>query len=188
MGELFEAEPEDQTEIYISVDIEASGPIPGEYSMLSLGANTIERPGETFYREIQPISDRFLPEAIEVSGLSMERLVAEGQAPLEVMSDFRAWVGQTADGGRPVFVGFNVSFDWAFVNWYFHRFLGENPFGIGGIDIKAYAMGKLNCSWQETSASRLPLEFRTSQPLSHNALDDAIVQGEVFARLLSAHF
>jgi ribonuclease T len=27
-----------EREIYFSVDIEASGPIPGEYSMLSLGA------------------------------------------------------------------------------------------------------------------------------------------------------
>jgi hypothetical protein len=34
-------------------------------------------------------------------------------------------------------------FDWAFVNHYFVEYGpdGRNPFGIGALDIKAYAMG-----------------------------------------------
>src|SRR5438552_192307 len=35
-------------EVYISVDIEASGPIPGEYSLLSLGACVVCKMSETF--------------------------------------------------------------------------------------------------------------------------------------------
>jgi ribonuclease T len=85
---------------------------------------------------------------------------------------------------RPV-AGFNASFDWAFVNWYFHKFIGENPLGIGGLDINAYAMGKTGSTWQETSSNRLSPKFRTSWPLSHNALDDALVQGEIFAKLVN---
>ncbi len=179
------AEAENRTEVYVSVDIEASGPVPGEYSMLSLGACLVDRPSETFYRELRPINDRFVPEALRVSGLSMERLAMEGSAPFEVMTDFRAWVNRSSGRRLPVFVGFNASFDWAFVNWYFHVVLGENPFGIGGIDIKAYAMGKLGCSWQETSSSRLPPGIRAGRSLTHNALDDAIVQGDIFSKLLT---
>ncbi|MGI0072274.1 MAG: hypothetical protein ACREA3_00470 [Nitrosotalea sp.] len=61
-------------EIYISVDIEASGPIPGEYSMLSLGACVVYDTSKTFYREFKPISENYLAEAIQVSGFSLEKL------------------------------------------------------------------------------------------------------------------
>lgn len=185
MAQCEKDHPDDQPEIYVSVDIEAAGPVPGKYSMLSLGASLVDRPSETFYRELRPINDQFVSEALQVSGLSMERLTIEGRAPFEVMTDFRAWVTRSAGRGRPIFVGFNASFDWAFVNWYFHVFLEENPFGIGGIDIKAYAMGRLGSSWQATSSSRLPLDIRAPRALSHNALDDAIVQGDVFSKLLA---
>lgn len=45
---------------YISVDIECSGPIPGEYSMLSLGACVVgyednKNNDYTLYLEIQPL-------------------------------------------------------------------------------------------------------------------------------------
>ncbi|HUJ72080.1 MAG TPA: exonuclease domain-containing protein, partial [Verrucomicrobiae bacterium] len=86
--------------------------------------------------------------------------------------------------GIPVFVGFNASFDWAFVNWYFYNFLDRNPFGIGGIDIKAFYMGMAGVSWTETRSSQLPDKFKGPSPQTHNALDDARAQGEIFKRLL----
>jgi len=81
-------------------------------------------------------------------------------------------------------VGFNASFDWAFVNWYFHIFLGENPFGIGALDIKAYYMGFSGCSWRDTRSSQISPPFRSSRHQTHNALDDARAQAEVFEKLL----
>jgi DNA polymerase III epsilon subunit-like protein len=173
-------------EAYISVDIEAAGPIPGEYSMLSLGACLVEEPETTFYAELRPINDRYVPEALNVGGLSMERLNAVGRDPEEVMAALRDWVDEVAGGRRAVFVGFNASFDWAFVNWYFHVFLGANPFGIGALDIMAYYMGLSGVAWAETSSSRLPKEFRSSRAQTHNALDDAIAQAEIFRNLLDA--
>ena len=63
------------------------------------------------------------------------------------MADFAAWVERvTPEGSLPVFVGFNAPFDWMFVNEYFHRHLGRNPFGHVAVDIKAYAMGRDGCS------------------------------------------
>lgn len=43
---------------WIMVDIEADGPIPGDYSMVSFGAVVVE-PGleRTFYGELRPISE-----------------------------------------------------------------------------------------------------------------------------------
>lgn len=178
--------PVSTSELYISVDIEAAGPVPGLYSMLALGACVVDRPDEAFYAELRPITDAFVPEALRVGGLSMERLQNEGRDPAEVMGTFRNWLRDRATGAlHPVFVGFNASFDWAFVNWYFHRFLGENPFGFGGIDIKAYYMGLAGCAWAETTSSRLPPRFQSALPHTHNALDDARAQADIFSKLLA---
>jgi ribonuclease T len=53
-------------EVYIVVDVEASGPTPGQYSLLSIGACTPGGSRQTFYVELQPDSDVFTPEAMEV--------------------------------------------------------------------------------------------------------------------------
>ena len=46
---------------YIRVDIEADGPIHGDYSMVSFGAVIVEPElNKTFYSELKPISDRIM--------------------------------------------------------------------------------------------------------------------------------
>jgi ribonuclease T len=173
-------------EIYISVDIEASGPIPGEYSMLSLGACLVHRPATTFQRRVRPISDKFVPEALAVVGTTLEEAARVGIEPEQAMRDFANWISVNAGEHLPVFVGFNASFDWSFINWYFHRYVGRNPFGIAALDIKAFYMGLSGCAWQETTSRQLPPEFQPSVPQTHDALQDALAQADIFERLLSA--
>lgn len=164
-------------EIYISVDIEAAGPVPVTYSMLSLGACVVGNTDQNFYVELQPINDAFIQAAIEVTGRTLSDFSKTGIPPKEAMRKFQEWVISI---NNPVFVGFNAPFDWSFVNWYFHTFLGENPFGIGGIDIKAYYMGITGCLWSETKSSKIPAQFKGITRHTHNALDDAIEQAEMF--------
>jgi hypothetical protein len=58
---------------FYSIDVEADGPIPGKYSMISFGAVKVEGDlKETFYAEINPISTKWEPEALAVSGFSRE--------------------------------------------------------------------------------------------------------------------
>lgn len=171
-------------EEYVSVDIEASGPIPGEYSMLSVGACLVRDIHEGFYAELRPTSDRYVSEALEVSGLSLARLRENGIDPPDAMISFRKWIKEVCADRRPVFVGFNASFDWSFVNWYFHKLLKENPFGIGGVDIKAYYMGLSGSEWSDTTSSKLPSTFQSSRTQTHHALEDAQAQAEIFKKLL----
>jgi DNA polymerase III epsilon subunit-like protein len=171
-------------EVYISVDIEAAGPFPPIYSMLSLGAVAVDDPQATFYVEIRPVNENSAPGAMKVVGRTLEYFARVGRDPEDAMAAFRGWVGTVAKSRTPVFVGFNATFDWAFVNFYFCRYLDENPFGIGGIDIKSYYMGLSGCTWEDTRSSRIPAEFKSSSLRhTHNALDDAIEQAEFFRKM-----
>lgn len=173
-------------ELYFSVDIESAGPIPGKYSMLSIGACVVGAPDATFYAEIKPISLEFVPEALKISGFDLDRLTHEGKSPADVMTEFRQWVETEARNHKAVFVGFNACYDWQFINWYFESFTGGNPFGFGGIDIKSYFMGLSGREWSRTTSSQLPEEFQPDEPQTHNALDDAKAQASMFWKLMNS--
>jgi ribonuclease T len=171
-------------EVYVSVDIEAAGPIPSAFSMLSLGAVVVDDPRKTFYVELKPVNDKFVPDAMKVVGRALHEFAKSGREPKEAMTAFRDWLLSMAKAATPVFVGFNATFDWAFVNFYFHQYLGENPFGFGGIDIKSYYMGMTGCAWEDTRSSRIRSDLKGPSPHTHNALDDAVEQAEMFRRMM----
>ncbi|MDZ4229162.1 MAG: 3'-5' exonuclease [Patescibacteria group bacterium] len=171
-------------EAYISVDVEASGPIPGEYSLLSIGACIVTNTCQNFYSELKPLNNNFIARAMAVNGLSLAKLKTEGENPAAAMARFRDWVGKVSAETKPVFVGFNATFDWSFTHWYFMKFLGHDPFGISGLDIKAYFMGRHRVSWRETNKKRVRSLYPSQTGHTHNALDDAKEQAEIFAQLV----
>jgi len=182
-------------DVYISADIEADGPIPGRYSMLAFGLAVAGRyDGETFaardpaavtfYRELKPISDEFDLAALKVSGLDRALLTREGADPTAAMHEAAAWVRAQAAGARPVMVGYPVVFDWMFIHWYFMRFVGESPFGFSGaLDMKTMYQQKARVTLDLAGRRDLPPELASSRRHTHNALDDAIEQAEIFNRL-----
>ena len=174
-----------KTELYVSVDIESAGPIPGKYSMLSIGACVVGAVDRSFYAELRPISREFIPDALRVSGFDLEHLAREGQDPANATQAFRKWVETEAGNKKAVFVGFNACYDWQFINWYFESFTDGNPFGFGGIDIKSYFMGLSGREWSRTTSSQLPDEFQPDEPQTHNALDDARAQASIFLKLMN---
>src|SRR5215472_8333813 len=105
-------------EVYISVDIETAGPVPVTYSMLSLGAVAVDDPKNVFYADLKPVNENAIPEAMTVVGRTLQDFQRTGREPAEVMVAFRDWLKAVTCGGNPVFVGFNATFDWAFVNFY----------------------------------------------------------------------
>ncbi|WP_197387543.1 3'-5' exonuclease [Ralstonia pseudosolanacearum] len=168
-------------EVFISVDVETSGPIPGEYSMLSIGACLVDAPETSFELTLKPLNRNADPEALAVTGFSLEELERNGVEPHQAMTEFDAWVtAACSEVDVPVFVGLNAPFDWSFVNYYFHRFHGENPFGFTALDIKAYYMGVTGSSWRDTRSSSMATRLRPAQSGNHTAVQDAIYQAELF--------
>jgi ribonuclease T len=170
-----------EREIFVSVDVETAGPIPGEYSLLSIGACDVDNESRTFACELKPLNRNADPKALEVTGLSMESLEQTGLSPDEAMRRFADWLkGLARNGETLVFVGFNAPFDWSFVNYYFHRFVGENPFGFSALDIKAYYMGARGCRWTDTRSSQIAATLKPERKSDHQALHDAQYQAELF--------
>lgn len=194
---LLEGEAEKgSADSYFSADVETDGPIPGPYSILSFGivyagsfdGRKFVRPGEyqqSFYKELKPISDNFQAEALRVNGLDRERLCREGQDPERAMTEACRWVKEMAGSGRPVLVAYPLSFDWTWLYWYFIRFSAEgSPFDYSRcFDIKTALAVKAGLPIAEAGRSKLPLALRSKRSHTHNALDDAVEQAEIFANI-----
>lgn len=171
-------------EIYVSVDVETSGPAPGRYSLLAIGACLVDEPTRTFYAELQPIGESATAEAMQVHNLNLDELKRDGLPPAEAMACFEAWLkAEVPAVARPVFVAFNAAFDWMFVADYFERFLGRNPFGHTALDIKAYYMGMTGGAWSDTTKRSLATRYPDHAHLTHNALQDALDQAALFRRM-----
>jgi len=124
----------------VMVDIEADGPIPGDYSMIAIGAVIVdEELKTTFYTTLRPISDNWLPDALAVSGFTRAE-TEKFDEPKEAMLAFRVWLAKNSKT-RPWFISDNNGFDWQFVNWYFWHFLGENPFGHSSTNLGSLYKG-----------------------------------------------
>jgi DNA polymerase III epsilon subunit-like protein len=172
-------------EVYISVDVETAGPTPAQHALLSIGACLVDETSSTFYVELKPDRFDFTAEAMAIGGFSLEALKESGVAPKDAMQAFAEWVKSVVlPGQRPVFVAFNAPFDWSFVNDYFYRYLGENPFGHSALDIKAYYMGLTGVTWAETSMQHITAHIAEEKHLSHNALSDAQDQAGIFRLIL----
>lgn len=188
---------------YISVDVETTGPTPGKYSMLSLGACIVGDTSRKFYRELKPLNGNYILEAMKVGCLGLfciksfehnveynpkseefnprkvlKRLFQVGQTPEEAMSDFADWINQNTNGFEPIEAAAPIKFDGMFTAWYFDNFYsGKNPLGYSGIDIKSMYRGLM----KDEHASTKDL---VGKKLPHNALEDAIIQAEEFEIVL----
>lgn len=173
-------------ETFIVVDVEAAGPHPGKYALLSIGACTVHAPRQTFYIELKPDAHETEQEAMQVHHLSLSVLAESGAHPREAMQSFASWVEQvTPAGAQPVFIAFNAPFDWMFVNEYFYRYLQRNPFGHKALDVKAFFMGLKGSTWAETSYARICAHYGIKAMLSHHAVEDAILEADLFALMLA---
>ncbi|HTD08636.1 MAG TPA: 3'-5' exoribonuclease [Solirubrobacteraceae bacterium] len=186
----------ERADIYFSLDIEADGPIPGRYSMLAFGlavaarfdGTTFEKrdpTAETFYRELQPISEEFDTAALEVSDLDRGLLVQLGAEPASAMTEAAAWIEHTAGHDRPVVVAFPACYDWLFLYWYLVTYSDKgSPFGFSScLDMKTMLQQRENVVMDKAGLNDLPPAVRASRPHTHNALDDAVEQAEIFQHL-----
>jgi hypothetical protein len=155
------------------IDIEADGPIPGDYSMVSFAAMLVtEKMDNFFYAELKPISEKYLDDALKVSGFTREQTL-DFEDPKSVMIRFDEWL-EKLPTHKLIFISDNNGFDWMFICWYFHHFLGKNPFGFSSQNLGSLYKGLIKDTTKNFKQLR-----KTNH--SHHAIDD--VKGNVEAFL-----
>ncbi len=157
------------------VDIEADGPIPGDYSMVSFGAVVVEPSlTKSVSGKVCPISDKWVPEALAVGGYTREETLTFPKAEV-VMREFADWL-KVNSSGKPMFISDNNGFDWQFINWYFHHFTGSNPFGHSSSNLGSLYKGLVQDMSQNFKHLR-----RTTH--THDPVDDAMGNAEALLTL-----
>jgi hypothetical protein len=79
--------------------------------MICFGAVVVtEGLDQTFYGRLKPISEKWVPEALAVSGFTREATLGFDD-PKTVMENFGQWV-RDPTRGRALFVSDNNGFDW----------------------------------------------------------------------------
>lgn len=180
--------------IYISLDIEADGPCPGENSMLQLGAAMFDDNGvllESWQRNLETLPDAIedtatmkwwhstpeLRRAYEKTRICLTR-------PFDAIADFNKWA---VSRGKPTAVCYPSGFDFTWVYWYCHRFAHRFPFGFQAIDIKSFAAAVLKLPYRDATKRNMPKEwFVGLPPHTHDGCDDAIEQGYLFFKVREA--
>ncbi len=189
--------------LYISLDVEASGPVPGMFNLLAIGACSLVDDGSEarvldgaeheFKILIKPIPGAENdPEALKFAGgLVPEELETTGEEPRTALIALNEWLERervSANANRPHFLAHAASFDWMYLRWYYQKFGVHCPFGFAGVDIKAFAMGSLGISWEETSKDALGRRagLEPVDPLRlHDPLYDAHYQARLFCALVN---
>lgn len=180
------------SEIYVSTDVEADGPIPGPHSMLSFGSAAFTANGElvsTYSANLERLEGaRGHPRTMawwQQNQRAWEQTRIDLQSPSETMAKYLAWL--KALPGKPVFVGYPVAYDFLFVYWYLMRFTGESPFSHSALDIKTFAMAMLGLPYRDCTKRNMPKRWFSPAAHTHVALDDAIEQGQLFCSMLAEH-
>lgn len=160
---------------YIVCDVESDGPIPNLYSMVCFGAVVVDKElDKTFYGKTWPVSDNWSPAALAVSGISREEHLKYDN-PEIVMRKFAEWIKENSKG-TPIFISDNPAYDWQFINYYFHYYLGRNPFGFSARrigDLYAGMMKDTHVKWKHLRKTKH----------DHNPVNDAMGNAEVLLQM-----
>jgi hypothetical protein len=179
-------------DIYISVDIEADGPIPGVNSMLSLGAAAFDIDGniiDQWTSNLRPlpgaVSD---PDTLDwfqnKNRAAWDAVQIDPKDPAEAMWDYRRFIESL--NGNPIFTGYPASYDFMFHHWYLIRFTGKDPCGHRALCVRSLTAGVMKTPFSRAGKGAVPKEWRSTRKHSHVALDDAIEQGETAINVIRA--
>jgi hypothetical protein len=188
-------------ELYLCVDAEVDGHVPGPYSMVSIGAcaaairredatvEILDPDDTTFYAELQPISDTYIEKALRAIGLERAQLERDGRPPAEAMAEFAAWVDElaTVHDAQPVLAAFPLGLVWQFTQYYLHQYADRSPFGQSAhYDMKTAYATLASSAVRDVIRRRMPsalLGPRSSK--TGHALEDAQGFADLLAGLLT---
>jgi hypothetical protein len=177
------------SEVYVSTDIEADGPIPGPHSMLSFASAAYQSDKtlvSTFTRNLETLPGATAHPKTKAWWKTQPEAWAacrrDQREPGQAMREYVEWLRGLP--GKTVFVGYPAAFDFMFIYWYLMKFVGESPFSHSALDIKSFAMCMLRSDYTASTKKHMPKSWFDDLPHTHVALDDALGQGALFCNML----
>lgn len=143
----------------IFVDCGADGPCPGIGRLTEFGA--VEFRSKNFFHGVLYKGTTWIAD------------------PKPVFEDFQKWLKQNSQS-RPIFVSDNPAFDWQWINYGFHKYIGKNPFGHSARRISDFYAGLVG-DFNKTQNWK---SLRVT-PHDHNSVNDAMGNVEAMERLLA---
>ena len=188
-------------ELYLSVDVEPDGHLPGVNSIVSLGAcaaairaddgsiEPLDRDADTFYAVLRPISERYVEKALRVTGFDRGALERDGRPPEQALPEFAAWIDAVAaeHEAQPVLAAYPLGFVWQFTQHYLHEYAGRSPFGQSAhYDMKTAYAALAPSAVRDAIKRRMPSALLgPSDSKTHHALDDAKGHVDLLVGLLN---
>ena len=97
----------------------------------------------------------------------------------ETFDAFQKWLSNIGGNERLTFVSDNPAYDWQFINYYFHKFHGSNPFGWSARRIGDFYAGVCKDWGRATDWKRL-----RDTAHDHNPVHDAVGNAEALRKIL----
>ena len=160
---------------FVLIDLETTGLQPGRDEIIEFGALRIDGDKETeFSCLVRPAGP--LPKTIaELTGLTDETLQAQGLAMEQALQQFLTFIG------RDKLVGYNLSFDMAFLRAACQR-TGQLMPANRSTDLLNLARRKIS-GVSNFKLTTLAAHFALPQQASHRALADCRLMKEIYSKL-----
>jgi hypothetical protein len=183
--------------VFVSVDVEYTGPSPANGELLSIGCCTVDAESYEIGRSKFSINlktpfgleDPNTMQWWQTQPKAWEIHRQEQVNPVVAMPLWLEWLESLQ--AKPIFVAWPVGADWNFTNYYLWQITGQNPFGYSPMCLKNYALGVLRRPQGllgNREEAQMPDNFVvTPESLgltSHIALDDAIAQAHMLVNIL----
>lgn len=167
------------------LDLETTGLNPGFQEISEIGAVLVSQPGwqviRTYEAKVLPSHiETAQPEALVISHFDASIWEKEGR-PLKQALEELSKIGQGA-----ILAGFNVTFDWAFLQAGFNLAGIPDPFYYHRYDVMSSAFTMLydKAEFKKFSLSECCRYFGVTNTKAHSALADAQATFEVFVGLM----
>lgn len=187
-------------ELYICVDVEPDGHVPGRGSIVSLGAcaaalrdedgrvSALDAEQATFYAVLRPISEAYVEKALRATGFERAEVERDGRPPEEALPEFAAWVDELAaeHDAQPVLAAYPLGLAWSFTQYYLHAFAGRSPFGQSAhYDMKTAYAALTRSAVRDAIKRRMPgALLGPKDSKTHHALQDALGHVDLLVGLL----
>lgn len=159
---------------WVFVDVEATGISPASGVMTEFGA--VEFKSRASFHGViwESEPDPEIPAKPRIT--NDKRFASE----YDVMTQFADWLNEICGKSRPIFVSDNPAYDFQWINFYFDKTLGRNPFGHSGRRIADFWAG-FQRDFQNTQKWK---RYRVT-PHDHNPVNDAMGNVEAFQTILT---